>query len=49
VLGRLGAKAASAESVAAALRLPEGTVAAALTNLVAKGAARESGDGYLRA
>ncbi|MBI2899874.1 MAG: DNA-protecting protein DprA [Planctomycetes bacterium] len=48
VAGRLTAKAADAEAIAAALRLPAGTVEAALTNLVAKGAAKEVDGGYLR-
>jgi DNA processing protein len=49
VAGKLSTRPASAESIAAALRLPEGTVRSTLTNLVAKGAAASQGDLFLRA
>lgn len=48
VAGRLGEKAATAESIAASLRLPEGTVEATITNLVAKGVAEAKETGYIR-
>jgi DNA processing protein len=48
IVGRLSSKPATAESIAALLRLPEGNVSTALTNLVSKGVVGEKADGFIR-